>query len=274
MNVVLVCLHNFQEYILTNIQQLIKLQHFNIYVITNQKFIENFVNFSSNIHLIIAENLLPFNFNNLNNTFRNGFWQLTSQRFYYIYEFMKKFNVINVIHLENDVLIYYNCNVLLDKLNQKFMYIPFDTYERNIASIIYIPSAPIFKLILDNYDFNKNDMQNFSNIKHITGLIQNFPIFPQQFASNPEESFVSENSNIFPYIFDAAAIGQYLGGIDPRNSTTPNTVGFVNETCTIKYNKYSFIMNKDKLPFINIQGTEIPIFNLHIHSKILKDFCI
>ena len=274
MNIVLVCLHNFQDYILTNIHQLIKFQHSNIYVITNENFIDKFSIFGSCVHIIIAENLLTFNFNDLNNTFRNGFWQLTSQRFYYIYEFMKKYDVCDVIHVENDVLIYYNCNELLDKLDRKYMYIPFDTYSRNIASIIYVPNKQTFKQILDKYDLNKNDMQNFSYIKRTTGLIQNFPIFCKQFASNPEELFVSENSDAFPYIFDAAAIGQYLGGIDPRNCADgQNTIGFVNETCAIKYNQYSIKM-QNNLPFIIIKGVEIPIFNLHIHSKNLEMFKI
>ena len=35
MNIILTCIDNFQEYILDNINQLIKLQHKNIYVITN-----------------------------------------------------------------------------------------------------------------------------------------------------------------------------------------------------------------------------------------------
>jgi hypothetical protein len=92
----------------------------------------------------------------LNKSFRNGFWYLTSLRFFYIYEFMKRYNVSNVIHLENDVPIYYNCDELSSIVDPNFMYIPFDTYRRNIASIMYIPSHEVFKAILDNYNFSKN----------------------------------------------------------------------------------------------------------------------
>jgi hypothetical protein len=38
----------------------------------------------------------------------------------------------------------------------------------------------------------------------------------------------------FQCIFDGAAFGQYIGGIDPRNSNNTNTIGFINETCVVK----------------------------------------
>jgi len=278
MNIVLVCINNFQEYILDNIQQLINLNHENIYVLTNERFCNLFDNFSEKIKLIAIETLNDsYNFysrTNLDKGFRNGFWSLTSLRFFYIYEFMKKYDVKDVIHLENDVLIYYNCNEILNFFDKNYIYLPFDTFKRNIASIMFIPSCDIFKNILDNYDFSKNDMENFSIIKNKTGLIKTLPIFPKINTTNEEINFVSENFKDFNLIFDAAAMGQYLGGIDPKNDSS-NTIGFVNETCVIKYNIYNFIWeNNDniKKPFIVINNKKYKIFNLHIHSKNLINF--
>jgi len=291
MNIVLVCLNNYQDYITVNIEQLIKLNHSNIYVITHPNLFSNFDIFESKINLINADSLHEsYEFENktsLDKSFRGGFWYLTSLRFFYIYEFMKRYEIEDVIHLENDVLIYYNADELIDKVNKGFLYIPFDSYDRNIASIMYIPNKDIYKVILDNYDFNKNDMENFSIIKQKTGLIQNFPIFIANNNSNAEQQFVSTNSELFPFIFDAAAIGQYLGGIDPKNQSG-DTKGFVNETCIIKYNNYRIwfeelisastcFLNSDnnkicKKPFIEIEGNKVPIFNLHIHSKNLIGF--
>jgi hypothetical protein len=278
MNIVLTCLDNFQEYILTNIEQLIKLNHKNIYVITNSHLFNKFENHKDKITLIDSNTLNDrYNYaskTTLNKTFRNGFWYLTSMRFFYIYEFMKQYNIEDVIHLENDVLIYYNCDEIINKFDKKYIYIPFDSYKRNIASIMYIPNATVFKKIIDNYDINKNDMENFSIIKQRTELIQNLPIFINNNSLTIEQKFVSTNSDKFPFIFDAAAIGQYVGGVDPKNSPG-NTVGFINETCVIKYNNYKIIfkivdgLNK---PFIIIHDKEYPIFNLHIHSKNLVKF--
>ena len=278
MNIVLTCINNFQEYILTNIEQLIKLGHTHIYVITNKCFFNMFNQCSSNIILVdiheLNENYDFTSISTLDKQFRNGFWFLASLRFFYIYELMNKYNLEDVIHLENDVLIFYNCCEILKYVNKNYMYIPFDSYKRNIASIIYIPNKEVFKNILDHYNFKLNDMQNFSFIKLQTGLIQNFPIFIKNNTLSDEQLFVSENSELFPFIFDAAAIGQYLGGVDPRN-ISGDTTGFINETCVIKYNNYRFLfknIDNVKKPFILIENNEIPIFNLHVHCKNLHKF--
>jgi hypothetical protein len=57
MPVVLVCLKNFQEYILTNIQQLIRLGHKEIYVLTN---VELFSYFENYLNEIVENYLLKF----------------------------------------------------------------------------------------------------------------------------------------------------------------------------------------------------------------------
>lgn len=278
MNIVLTCLFNFQDYILVNIKQLIRLGHMNIYVITHPELFSHFNEYISKITLINANELNESSILSMNTTlnklFRNGFWYLTSLRFFYIYEFMKKYNISNVIHLENDVPIYYNCNELYKYINQNFMYIPFDSYHRNIASIVYIPNVNIYKQILEHYNLNNTDMANFYDIRKKTGLIQNFPIFIESSELTPEQLYVSMNSKYFPFIFDAAAIGQYIGGIDTQTDSS-NTVGFINETCVIKYNNYRIWFEEVdgiKKPFIQIGDKKVPIFNLHIHSKKLINF--
>lgn len=278
MNIVLVCLNNFQEYILTNISQLIKLNYKNIYIITNKCFFEKFVMYNENIVLVDSDELEDtynfYNSSNLDKTFRNGFWVLTSLRFFKLYQLIKKYDLKDVFHIENDVLLYYNTELIINNIDKNSMYIPFDTYKRNIASIMYIPSESVFKTILDNYNFTKNDMENFSIIKEKTNLIKNFPIFPIHYAKNDEEKFVSDNYEKFNFIFDAAAIGQYIGGIDTRNDSS-NTIGFINETCIIKYNNYNinfFCTDNILKPFLCIEDNIYPIFNLHIHSKQLAKY--
>lgn len=274
-NIVLTCIGNFQEYIKTNIIQLQKLGHKQIFILTNNIFFKEFNNFKD-ITLIDVDTLYEsyqfYSNSNLDKSFRNGFWTLTSLRFFYIYEFMKTYNINDVIHLENDVLIYYNCDCIINCFDKSYMYVPFDTFTRNIASIIYIPDSDIFKKILDNYNYNLNDMANFSIIKQQTGLIRNLPIFPTNNTSE-EHTFVTQNFNYFNgFIFDAAAMGQYIAGGD---SGKIETSGFVNETCIIKYNNYQFVweINHDiKRPFLITENSKIPIFNLHIHRKNLEKY--
>ena len=283
MNIILVCIGNFQEYILTNIRQLIRLNHDSIYVITNEYFFKNFDEYKDKIKLISCESLNDiYQYDaktHMDKDFRNGFWALTSSRFFYIYAFMEKTQMTNVIHFENDVPIYYNCNILLNKLEKTKMYIPFDAYNRTIASIVYIPNHIVLGNILNKYDFHKNDMENFVYIKtQLPHLINHFPICSPNIKFSQEQHYVCKNFDVFNYIFDAAAMGQYLGGVDPRNAHGDST-GFINETCVIKYNNYLFTWLEEdsdnvkiKRPFLIIDGNTIPVFNLHIHSKNLQKF--
>ena len=117
-------------------------------------------------------------------------------------------------------------------------------------------------------------MQNFSNCYYALGKwVDTLPIFIEN-NKNDVTNMITKNFKHYNAIFDAAAIGQYLGGIDPRNQAG-DTIGFVNETCVIDYSKYTFIWkNKDdlKYPYIIVNNKEYPIVNLHIHCKNLKIF--
>jgi hypothetical protein len=189
-SIVLVCLGVFQEYIMTNIAQLVKLGHTKIYVLTNTHLIPLFEPFAELITLISAESLDDvFNFSEKsthNKEWRDGFWHYTSARFFTLHSFMAKYDVRDVIHIENDVLLYYNCDkTLAEPLNNsRRIHIPFDSYTRNIASIVYVPDASTLGQVLTHYDYGKNDMYNFSEIRKKTDLIDQFPIFMEDIHYN------------------------------------------------------------------------------------------
>jgi len=283
MNIILVSVGTFQEYILTNIRQLLRLHHdqSSIYVITDMAFFTHFSEYSG-INLIATESLTDTYIDGYNGKafldrewFRDGFWRLTSARFFYIRALMERYNLCNVIHLENDVLIYYNCSTL-PLSDETKIYMPFDSYRRNIASIVYIPNSIVLGRVLDYYNIQMNDMENFALIrKHSPELIDSLPIFKNVGLLTDEQQYVCRNFEKFNIIFDGAAIGQFLGGIDPRN-ISGDTTGFINETCVIKYNEYKlyWLTGDDNIsrPFIEIEGIKSPIFNLHIHSKNLERF--
>lgn len=298
MNVVLVCIDNFQPYIIDNIRNLVRLKHENIYVITNQSFTPHFAEFSptvftgiqtaSPVKLVYVEDLKDiFHFyerSPLDKTFRNGFWALTSLRMFYLYSFMEKYRIKDVIHLENDVIIYYNCNELLARVERNKIYLPFHAFNINIISIIYIPTSEILKPVLVNWNVRYLDMNVFAECKMaFPQLITEFPIFKEQPEFDEEQKMVCNNYERFNKIFDGAAMGQYLGGIDTNNDTN-NTIGFVNKESCIKYNGYPFVWKyvplvegsgeneMMKKPFLLIKEEEIPIFNLHIHSKNISKF--
>ena len=300
--IVLVCVGNFQPYIITNLEFLIRLQHKHIVVITEKRFfplfqanLDEYKDQFRNIVKLVDVSLLPDYFQYMKNTrldsvFRDGFWVYTSARIYYVHAFMKMYNVQEVIHIENDVMLFYHVDLLkpyLTDIGAKSIFIPFDCYKRNIASIVYIPNHSILETVLSSFSLQKNDMENFVLVANkYPGLIDSFPISVLGLETgNPEMDFVCKNYHKFGgYIFDAAAIGQYLGGVDPRN-IPGDSVGFVNETCVVKYNYYHFnwkLIDGVFRPFMIISNPnvcdsgqlEVPIFNLHIHCKDLNSFML
>ncbi len=296
----LVCLGNFQEYIMTNIVQLIRLGHTReqIHVIISRNIAHEFEPLLDFITLAYADDLEDeFDFNNksqLNKEFRDGFWHYTSARFFVLYAYLKSAGLTNVVHIENDVLIYYNVSAAFNDVDDSCIYMPFDSYERNVASIMYIPNANILGQVLETYDYSKNDMYNFSkhtlskSLPAVSGnfgfraLVNTLPICIPIPGMSEEQLWISKSFSksaqsgtegaLTTFIFDAAALGQMVGGVDPRN-IGGDTRGFVNEECVIKYNDYGTIVWIDFKPYyrLHMKGIalerDIPIFNLHIHSK-------
>jgi hypothetical protein len=281
--IILVSVGNLQQHIFYNIYNLLLFNNNNITIITEKPFFKEFnekiqiwkIQFpNQNIQLVDCSGLNDFGFNqksNLDKTFRNGFWHLTSLRFFYLFSYIQNNNIQNIIHLENDVMSYVNYDVeLLPKFTENKVYATFDFPYRVIPGIIYIPNYQAFSPIIQNYNPQLNDMQNLA-------LFDETIILPLPILSNIDPCPNIKCTRLyssFKCIFDAAAMGQYLGGIDPKNDPT-ETRGFINETCVIKYNE--FLFNWIKIgelykPHLSVNNQYIPIINLHIHSKKLECF--
>ena len=273
MEVVLVSVIKFQKYLVHNIEQLLLLGY-NVTLITEKKFFSSVSDFK--IKLIDSDELdtdfdLKYKYLKKKKKIKIGeknFFHGCSKRLFLLYEYLKKYNVKNVLHLENDVLLYTEFNFNYDKNK---VYLTIDSENRCIPGIIYIPSYDLLNNLINNYNYKANDMDNMVNFyKKNKNICKTFPIIDNSISL----SIYNENFEEFKSIFDAAAIGQYFGGTLSKKNRAP---GFVNETCCIKYNKYKFKWIKKKkfyLPYIIIDDKLIPINCLHIHSKNLKDFLI
>lgn len=277
MNVILVSTGVFQDYIIYNIKQLLYF-HYTIIIITEKEYFNKLNEFENNENIkLIDSNDLYTEFDihsNLDKSFRDGFWHNCSKRLFLVYTCMKNLSLENCIHLENDVLLYY------DFSNYNFdnkIYLTNDAEYRCIPGFIYIPNYNLITNLINNYNYSKNDMENMNLFYHNNkDSCITLPIIKYNEKYDKIDIY-NENYEKFKGIFDGAAIGQYLGGVDPRN-IEGDTTGFINETCVVKYNHYQFtwIKNEDgyKMPYVIIDNETIPIFNLHIHSKNLSKFSI
>lgn len=220
--------------------------------------------------------------------FRDSFWISTTARFFYIEALIKLYQLTNVFHIENDIMIYENLNDI--KLDTSKLYMVKDSINRVIPSILFIPNVNHINKLNSYIIDTLCNSNNLLNDMDLLGTYSNPDVmyFPFHFDDNTS------------FIMDGAAIGQYLGGIDYRN--IPNydkksigeqrllmfnnpTKGFINETCLFKPDTVS-IFRKDmhidniKIPIELIYATKEVnddikiknIVNLHIHSKQLYQF--
>lgn len=221
--------------------------------------------------------------------FREAFWISTTARFFYIESLMELFHLRDVYHIENDIMIYENLDDI--PVNRNTMYMVKDSLHRVIPSILYIP---------DCSHLNRLNNHMITKLRTSKTLINDMELLGS-YSSNHIKYFPFDfNNNTNSFIMDGAAIGQYLGGIDPRNiphfankSDTEKdlltinnpTNGFINETCTFKPNSIQIFKKS-----LHISNISIPlelyygqrdvnniidlkqIHNLHIHSKQLYQF--
>lgn len=276
----------------------------NLYCIVDKHFsaLESIANSNNKLKLIYTSELkkttvhkfyLLFN-RKSRSTWRGGFWRYVVERFFILFDFMNQYNLENLLHFEYDNLIYTNINLYKDAfVNKNKILLPSDNDNRCIPGIVFIPNKNVLNKFCRFFNlhftlFPKNDMVAFSSFlnkkKH---LCETLPVIPETYIEGKDKLYGLNAKNIcknpklltngfldFNIIFDAAALGQYIGGIDKRNEQG-NTEGYVNSESA--YQISDFIIswkNKNKLscPYISYKDKEYPVFNLHMHSKRLSEF--
>ncbi|HSW85939.1 MAG TPA: hypothetical protein VLG49_00405 [Rhabdochlamydiaceae bacterium] len=229
----------------------------------------------------------------LDNHWREGFWRCTSERFLYLNDLMTQYGLKNVFHMEYDNMLYANLEELLPIFQTQYKGIAatFDNDKRCIAGFIFIPNPQRMKRLANSFANHAskklNDMELIALFKKENGYnaIDHLPIVHEEYVQQhalisptghkaQNKAKYCQNIHLFHSIFDAAAIGQYLGGIDPSNGNS--TPGFINESCVFNPSLLSYEWIRDsqgrKVPYAVYNGIKYRINNLHIHSKQLHEF--
>lgn len=231
----------------------------------------------------------------LDRKFRGGFWLYTTERFFYLEEFARQYDLRNIFHLENDVMLYCNLEEMLPVFEECYPTIgaTFDCDTRVIFGFGYFnnskPLTTLAKFLSKDLSRN-NEMLVISKFRGFDRKAIDFlPIIFPRFIednilinklgnkpANPKN--YCKNFEKFNSVFDAAALGQYIGGGDPRNikDKKQRGPGFINETAVFNssHMEYKWICDDmgRKSPYISYKDELIRINNLHIHSKELEKF--
>lgn len=233
----------------------------------------------------------------LDRHFRDGFWLHTTERFFYLETLVDRAGLSHVFHLENDVMLYADLQDLLPVFVRCYptMAATFDAPNRCVPGFVYARDRAalgrLTRFIVDvaaSTEKTPSDMALLAGFRSTFGkrAVDTLPIVPEGCPHlvgerlGPDPLLAGpfwKHFDQFGAIFDAAAIGQYLGGIDPRNAGGTDTVGFINETCIFDPSGYHYRWLMDtrgrRIPCaMDKDGGEYRVNNLHIHSKALKDF--
>lgn len=262
-------------------------QKTNVFFIGNDKKYVEDAEFYNLKDLEKSENIKQFNDLDFYSKHENPLWRTSMMRFFYMEEFIRKFNLKNIFHFDNDVLIYDDFNNVLSKISaeEENVFTPTNDfnltcglfYAKSYHSIFKLNSLILNKISAETSTLNQkysssrslqeepfmvNEMTILKIIQDENlGVISLFPTLPE-----------NENYERYKMCFDPSSWGQYIGGTP---NTGPGWAGNHHKIGKeILNNKYKAYMGADNKPKILDLKSNInyKLFNLHIHSKNLNKF--
>jgi hypothetical protein len=218
--------------------------------------------------------------------FRAGFWRFSLERLLALAMHHEKYPKEDMLHIESDVLLLPNFPFSQFRQLDKISWTRVDS-TRDVATLIYIPSNS------DSSQFRRDilrEISRFNSPDDMTvlrliaegntstyGLLPTVPNRNSNLMGRnlgiPEQAMdlLSEGSRVFGGIFDAAAIGVWLTGTDPRNYFGVTKRFFQNATDNvtdyIRPGLVNFEIDHSGTLVVSENGQSTPVFNLHIHSK-------
>jgi hypothetical protein len=193
-----------------------------------------------------------------------GYWLNTLQRIFAIIQVARLNPNQPLIHLESDVYLYASSEELQQvDLNEQLVSYPRLSCTRGVASILYSPNLEILESFLVNLHSILSSNSGIQNDMDLLGEALNMEI-ASELPSFP--ILGHETSEIRP-IFDGAALGQYLLGVNPIHSNGFVVSGFQNSDYPADISKFSWsIPERGKLNF-SYNNTRYRLLCLHAHSK-------
>jgi len=214
----------------------------------------------------------------LDRRFRDGFWFNASNRFLVLSDYIAHASLSNVIHIENDYVLYFDPADKLEAFKSFADFaVPLDRI-RAIPGIVWIKTPQVANSLARYISQNshKDDMETVGRfcLQVVDIKAKPLPTMPYAYAKTKglDVKKYSNGINAFGGIFDAAAIGQYIGGIHWMNKPMDTTL-FINESSDLILSDFSFswqVKEGIRMPLLTYGDEMTPVLGLHAHSKNLE----
>ena len=214
----------------------------------------------------------------LDRNFREGFWFNALNRFLVLADYMSHSGVEDVVHLENDYVLYF------DPTDKREAFISFADFAvpvdrtRAIPGIVWIRNSRVSQSLARHISESPDldDMASLGQFCFENTEVRSRPLptLPYSYSESKGLDLQKYSSSIdlFGGIFDAAAVGQYIGGIHWMNNPVDTTF-FINEQSDLNVNELSFsweYKNNIRQPCLIFKGEKSVILGMHAHSKNLE----
>lgn len=211
--------------------------------------------------------------------FWDGFWYKTIERFFVLRDWMRAEGAQRLFHAELDNLVF-DVSGLAARLDGsgRGLFIPRSSEDRALASLIYVNDLMALNAFCD---FVGKESRSLTDSQLLARFVT---AFPDLGVALPTESFFSTVESKVPLpwkvlsatraggMFDAAPVGQWLFGIDPRLQKWCLRNRFRNEQLLVDVAGMRFVWNEGDARLWCTFGDSPPVnlYNLHVHSKIFR----
>lgn len=218
--------------------------------------------------------------------FRDGFWLKSYERLFVLEQFMIYANLSSILHAELDQLFFgiKDFASSLNNLREHGVFVPFHNPRAAVASILYCNSRKSLTSLVnyslgDQFFLHEMDLIAKWAGDHSDSAFALPTLATEKIAT---ERILPKNvnlidSNLIGGVIDAAQIGQWVGGNDPKNVSIwekPRTK-FVDlpQSSLLTFTqlaqlRFNFDSDTTKLTCAIDNDDRIRIYNLHIHSRI------
>jgi len=216
-------------------------------------------------------------------SFRQGFWFKTLARIFVLNSFMQLHKNEQCLQIEADVFLFEDFPLSKFLTLDADIAFPMESNHMGIASLLYLKdqdsSQSLASFALNAIQLNPQitDMSLLGQIAHSKKLkFSPLPTLPKTLSESlnqPEAiELVCEDTFEDTGVFDGITIGQYLLGVDPRNSRGKLILHRRQHSHAINPDKLSYTWDGDEHLYLNTPNGKSQIYNLHNHAKDLRLF--
>jgi hypothetical protein len=214
------------------------------------------------------------------NSYRNGFWVNTTNRFFALFDFHQAFPDQSLLHIESDVILFPGFPVDKFDLISKKLAFPMSSSQIGLASSLWSKNIESTKILIN---FTRRELSNNPKLTdtEILGrlahshsadvlVLRSGPSNPsvyRDFGGQELSALDGGKSAINDFgIFDASTLGIHLCGSDPRNSFGRSHIFDPLPHHFLDASQLDVYVENRRI-FVRAGGEVREVYSLHNHSK-------